>query len=147
MKLIKNLFLIVALSAVIIMVIAICLYDYMPNSVTVSKANTYETSSSTTKVLAAITEEAELFNQSSSSSSSQPTPSVILKTYSVTNGDLKVYSASGEYDKGRSDPFADWKSGAEESGGGDSGEGSTSPVPSDDNQVDDGTLFNSSHSK
>ena len=147
-SIIKNAILIVALGALIIMIIGIFLYDYMPNSTTVAKANTYEATSDTTKVLSDITTESqELFSKSTNDdSSSSATPSIVLKTYNVSSSDLKQYASKQEYEKGKSDPFGDWKVSDAGTQDGNTSVGTT-PAPTSNEVVGDGTMYNSTHTK
>lgn len=163
-SIIRNLFLVIALSAVIIMIIGIYLYDYIPTGATVAKANTYEVKESTTKILSEITENSQsLVNSNTTTSEDTSTPNVILQTYSVTKNDLAIYQSSGDYEKGKSNPFADAASSPSSSTTGNNSSnsnnnsnnttsepGTTSNTNSSTDlkpNTSDGTLFNSTTSK
>lgn len=103
----KNIILILALSAVIIMVIAILLYDFIPSSSTVAEPNIYTADSKTTKVLSEIAEESSSLDSTTDGTSNGTKSNIVLKSYSITETDLALYSASKDYDKGKADPFAD----------------------------------------
>jgi hypothetical protein len=105
-SLFRNIVLIVAISAVIIMMIGIFLYDYIPTGVKVSKASSYETSEKTTKILSDASDASSLLNQSDDTDSPVQT-NIILQTYNVSKTDLAIYKSMGSYQSGRPDPFAD----------------------------------------
>lgn len=155
----KNIFLIVALSAVIIMIIGIALYDYIPTSVTVAKSNIYEVDEKTTKVLsevATLTQNTSIENDDSNN--------VVLQTYSVTKADLAVYQSDGAFQKGKANPLKKQEE-PKDTGNTDDNEintnsnnstsqqGSTNTASSSNSntnsktQVSDGTMFNSKSSK
>lgn len=96
----KNVFLIIALSLAILMIIGICLYDFIPTNSTFAEANTYETNAKTLKVLAEITNDENLNEDGESGNN------VVLKEYSVTEADLATYIAKKDYQKGKTDPFS-----------------------------------------
>lgn len=95
----KNAFLIIALSLVILMIIGIFLYDYIPTDNTFSEANTYVTDAKTLKILAEITNDGNLNDDGENDK-------MILKEYTVTEADLAMYAAKKDYQKGKTDPFA-----------------------------------------
>lgn len=66
----KNGILICALVAVAIMTVGLFLYEYVPNGLTVSKANTYEVTSETTEVLNDAGKAEELLSKQDSQTSS-----------------------------------------------------------------------------
>ncbi len=146
---IKNIFLVGALSCVILMIIGMFLYDYLPNSTTVTKANVYEASSSTTKVLADIKQESEnLFSGTEEDSSG--TPNLLLKTYTVTNTDLSQYAKSGSYEHGKSDPFSETPKQEETPDGEKPSNGQEGNNTTNNNTTvnkPDGTLYNSTNRK
>lgn len=155
-SILKNLILIVALAAVIVIVIAILLYDFIPTSSTVAEPNVYTADTETTKVLSEIAEESPSLNSSTGGATSGGTESsVVLRSYSITETDLALYAASNEYDRGKADPFADSTTSDDTGDGSDNtGTGSdntnTSGTGSSSNSgstVSDGTLFNSTSSK
>lgn len=150
---IKNVILVLALSAVAIMCIGLFLYDYIPSGLTVSKANQYETASTTTEALSSAQEAQKLLtdqSQSTTSTSGSTTPvktNIVLKEYDVSKSDLEMYHRSGSYVSGRPDPFAEVKvedtntTGTTSSGTGNSTSNGTTTKPSD------GTFYNTAHQK
>ena len=155
----KNIILMLALGAVIIMMLGIFLYDYMPTGITVSEANQYQTEPKTTQVLSDVSDINERTNSNSDSSSAQPT--VILQTYNVGKSDLAIYRASGAYVPGRSNPFAEINTGTSTQTGTTSSSSSSSSASTSStssgntttttttttttNVVSDGTFYNSTH--
>ncbi len=97
----KNLILICSLSAVTIMCVGLFLFDYIPTSLTVSKANHYETSSDTLTVLSGAEEAKELLTQQNQQTSSQSgststvQTNIIYDIYEITKSDLNSYKQSG----------------------------------------------------
>lgn len=156
-KIFKNIILIILLSAVIIMMIGILFYDYIPNGAEVKEVNKYVTEERTTKTLASIKQDEEvLFEQlyGSTSNSGDTTdveePQVIIHSYSLDAGDLKVFEQSKSYESGKANPFADLIEETEsEEGGDDSSVGGTTTGNSNGSytQVTDNTIFNSTNSK
>lgn len=160
-SIIKNITLMLVLSAVIIMMIGIVFYDYIPNRVEVKDANEYETQESTTKVLAAIKdEEQNLFGTTKVDSDGNI--DTVIHAYSLDAGDLRVYEQSNSYESGKADPFDDiasdstGNSGANNSGGttnsgnavgGITNNNSNGTVSNTTTEKGDGTLFNSTTSK
>lgn len=144
---IRNIILICAMGAVAIMCVGLFLYDYIPSGLTVSKANEYETASTTTEVLSDVKTAQELLTAqtSSTSSTSGTTPvvktNIVLKEYDVSKADLALYQASGDYVKGRSDPFA------EVTVDNTTGTGTTSGGTVTNTVVSDGTFYNSTKVK
>lgn len=107
---VKNVLLILGMCAIAIMCVGLLLYDYIPNGLTVSKANQYETSAKTTEVLSdAQDAQSLLSSQTSSSNTTTPTvkTNVVLKEYDVSKTDLALYKAEGSLEQGRPDPFAE----------------------------------------
>ena len=157
----KNIILICALIAVSIMCVGLFLYDYVPSGLLVAKANTYETSGETTKILDDALDAQEMLTSQSqgSSSTSDSTESVktniILKEYNISKTDLAMYKQSGDLQQGRDNPFAEIPA-EEEVGTGDnnSSSGGTTSSPtnsgstaSSQNVVSDVTFYNSSKVK
>ncbi len=153
----KNIVLIVALAAVIVIIIAILLYDFIPSGSTVAEPNIYTADASTTKILSEIAEESSSLNDQQNNAGSSTEPNIVLKSYSITETDLALYTASNEYEPGKADPFADAETSSNpDDGSGNSGNtatggntnNSTSGGSSNSGStVSDGTLFNSTSSK
>lgn len=159
----KNAFLIIALSLVILMIIGIFLYDYIPTDNTFSEANTYVTDAKTLKILAEITNDGNLNDDGENDK-------MILKEYTVTEADLAMYAAKKDYQKGKTDPFAssetpvkkdegnknnnsnstntgNWVSGEANVANRSNTTNGNSTNTSNNNVSNDGTLLNSKNSK
>lgn len=103
-KVFKNIILILGLFAVVLIMIGILFYEFVPNGIDVKDPNEYVADEKVTKTLAAIKdEEDELFGTSSSSDSNTQT---VIHAYSLDAGDLAVYEQSDSYVSGKSDPFS-----------------------------------------
>lgn len=147
---IRNIILIIALSAVAIMSIGIFLYDYIPSGLTVTEASHYETTGATTEVLSEAKEAQEKLTATSQSTTmsegtttSTMQTNIVLKEYTITKGDIAMAKSIGEVEQGRPDPFAEVQAETTPSGGS-SGESSAETTPS---EPSDGTFYNSSKQK
>ncbi len=120
----KNIILIIALAAVIIMIIAILLYDFIPSSSTVTEPNIYAADTKTTKVLSEIADDSGSLG-TSDKNSSDTSSGIVLQSYSITETDLALYAASNSYEKGKADPFADVTTSDDSNSGNSSTSGST----------------------
>ena len=163
-SIIKNITLMLVLSAVIIMMLGIVFYDYIPNRAEVKESNEYETEESTTKLLATIKdEEQNLFG--STKVDSDGNIDTVIHAYSLDAGDLRVYAQANSYESGKADPFADISADASGNSGsntstGNTGNGVAGTTNNNSNNntsnnntsntttnKGDGTLFNSTTSK
>lgn len=156
----KNIILIVALAAVIVIVIAILLYDFIPSGKTVAEPNIYTADTETTKVLSEIAESSGSLNPSTNDNGGTQS-NVVLRSYSITETDLALYQATGDYEPGRkADPFSpanpsddtgnsSGNSTTGDTNGGTTGGNSTNTGSgsSSGTTESDGTLFNSTSSK
>lgn len=145
---IKNVILICALSAVAIMCVGLFLYEYIPGGLEVSKANTYETLTETTKALSDASEAQKLLTEqrqtttSTSGTNSPVKTNIVLKEYEVSKTDLAIYQQSGDYVRGKANPFAEVKQQEEKPN-----EDSTSSNENTVEQPSDGTFYNSTKKK
>jgi len=142
---VRNVILICAMCAVAIMCIGLLVYDYIPTSLTVSKANEYETTQATTEVLSDATEAQKLLTEQTTSknSTSGSTPvvktNIVLKEYDVSKADIQRAKINGDLEQGRADPFAEVTATSSGSTSGATGENTTT--------VSDGTYYNSTRVK
>lgn len=151
----RNILLVSAMGAAAIMGIGLFLYDYNPNGLNIAKASEYETESSTTEILSDVKKAQELLTSQSTSTSltSGETPvvktNIVLKEYEVSKADLAIYTANGDYKKGRADPFAEVVEESAPSSGttptGSNQQGTT--TSGETTQVSDGTYYNSKNTK
>lgn len=92
---IKETAIILLLLVVIILIFGILFYDYIPiNKIAPAKVQAYELEQNVQNELA-----------DTLSSESQN----IVKTYYIDSSDLSVYESSKDYEKGKQDPFASYK--------------------------------------
>lgn len=150
----KNIILMLILFAIIIMIIGIVFYDYIPNRIDVKESNEYVADEKTTKTLATIKDEqTEVFGTISTDDNGQI--ETVIHAYSLDAGDLKVYAQSNSYVSGKADPFDDISETPNSSVGGttsNNSSGNTQNGNSNKNNTNnsnntDGTIFNSTSSK
>ena len=156
---VKNVILICGISAVAIMCVGVVLYDYIPSGVTVSKANQYETLATTTEILSDAQEAQSLLQDQQQSTTTKAATSpivktnIVLKEYDVSKTDLAMYKASGSYQSGRADPFAEVTTQKEEtSTSGETTQTNSSSTTTNQSTTSsesssDGTYYNSSRKK
>lgn len=102
-KIFKNIMLMLGLFTVILMMIGILFYEYIPNGIEVKEPIEYVADEKVTKTLATIKdEEKELFGTTSGSNKEEK----IIHAYSLDAGDLAVYEQADSYISGKSDPFS-----------------------------------------
>lgn len=83
---------------VVVLIIGIILYEFIPNQI-IPEANVYEKTSDTAKLLAQIEEEKR--------SDEEDKKEEVLKSYEVTSDDLSTYKQT-EYKQGKNNPFYDY---------------------------------------
>ncbi len=103
-KLSKELFIMALLLMIIVFMIGMIFYNYMPNNKTVPAPVSYKADSQTTVVLQEI----------SSSSAGTDTDSSggvqsIIKSYSIGAKELSTAASKQSYTSGKTDPFAEYK--------------------------------------
>lgn len=149
----RNVILICALSSVAIMCVGLFLYDYIPNGLTVSKPNQYETASTTTEVLSDAKQAQELLtaqSQTTTSESGSTTTvqtNIVLKEYTISKSDLAMAKQAGKVEQGRADPFAEVTASESSQGNNSSGNENGEVKPSEPSIPSDGTFYNSSKKK
>lgn len=103
-KIFKNIILMLLLFTIIILMIGILFYDYLPTRVEIQEANEYEPDQKVIKLLATIKKEKEeLFGITSDS----PKEEVVIQAYNLDAHDLAVYEQADSYVSGKVNPFAD----------------------------------------
>jgi hypothetical protein len=100
----KELFIMALLLMIVVFMVGIIFYEYMPNNKTVPEPISYSTEASTTAVLQEI---AATSTSSTGSSSSTETQSVI-KSYSIGAKELTTAESKQSYTSGKTDPFAEY---------------------------------------
>lgn len=99
----KEIFIMALLVMIVVFMVGIIFYDYMPNNKTVPEPVTYQADSSTTAVLQEIAA-TTLGDDGSGSSESQS----IIKSYSIGPKELSTAASKQAYTSGKTDPFADY---------------------------------------
>lgn len=99
----KELFIMVLLLMIVVFMIGMIFYKYMPNNKTVPEPVTY-TADSTTK---AVLQEIAILSSESTQGSSETES--IIKSYSIGQKELSNAAARKSYTSGKTDPFAEYK--------------------------------------
>lgn len=99
----KELFIMALLLMIVVFMIGIIFYQYMPNNKTIPEPVRYTADSTTTAVL----QEIAILSSESSEGSSEPES--IIKSYSVGIKELSTAAARKSYTSGKTDPFAEYK--------------------------------------
>ena len=100
----KELFIMALLIMIVVFMIGMIFYKYMPNNKTVPEPITYTAESSTTAVLQEISA-----STSYSYSDSDTEVEDVIKSYSVGPTELSVAASKRSYVSGKTDPFAEYK--------------------------------------
>lgn len=163
MNIVKNIGLVGAIGAVLIMCVGLFLFEYAPTNINVVSANKYETDKETTEVLSDSKNAQELLStqdlsyKSGSDENQTIKTNIVLKEYDISKTDLAIYRQSGSYKNGRADPFAEVtavpaSTGNSTSSGNQEVSGSSSSSSSSNNSNNngiqsDGTFYNSTRTK
>ena len=142
----KELFIMALLMMIVVFMIGIIFYEYMPNNKTVPEPITYSTASTTTAVLQEI---AATASDSSSSSDSIETQSII-KSYSIGTKELSTAASKQSYTSGKTDPFAEYTGTTSTTNGNTTDTNTTTTTTTQGNSSNSsstGTFFESSNSK
>lgn len=99
----KELFIMALLLMIVVFMVGIIFYEYMPNNKTVPEPITYQTDSSTASVL----QEIAATTTSTGGSTATETQSVI-KSYSIGTKELSTAASKQSYTSGKTDPFAEY---------------------------------------
>lgn len=100
----KELFIMALLLMVVVFMIGIIFYQYMPNNKMVPQPISYRAESSTTSVLQEI---ASTSTNDGSDSSSSDTQSII-KSYSIGAKELSTAASKQSFTSGKTDPFSEY---------------------------------------
>lgn len=140
----KELFIMALLIMIVVFMVGIIFYEYMPNNKTVPEPITYSTSSTTTAVLQEIAASAS----DTSSSDSMETQSII-KSYSIGTKELSTAASKQSYTSGKTDPFAEYTGTTNTTNGNTTGTNTTTNTTqgSISNSSSTGTFFEKSNSK
>jgi len=99
-RIVKEIFIVVLLFIVVLFVLGILLYDFIPGKKENIKSVEYVADNSVQDVLDEIKENTGVDVKEQNSD-------VPLKSYSIDSGDLDVYASENSYESGKSDPFAE----------------------------------------
>ena len=134
MNIVKEVFIMIVLILLITLILAVALYDFIPNDINISEAIEYTADSSTTSVKQEIayTNRGDTTADDSLSDQEMVTS---LKSYSVEASDLTVYGQKNLYNSGNSNPF-DY---AEEAPANPPAEGNPTQTPSGSNTANTNT--------
>ncbi len=92
-SIIKEIGIIILLAIAVVLVLAVLLYEYIPNNKSVPvKIQPYDMPEDVQQELQTITEEQEN-----------------VRTYYIDDSDLNVYESTNEYNKGKQNPFQDYE--------------------------------------
>ena len=100
----KELFIMALLLMVVVFMIGIIFYQYMPNNKTVPEPVSYRADSSTTSILQEIASTSTDNENSSTSSDTQS----IIKSYSIGSKELSTAASKQSFTSGKTDPFAEY---------------------------------------
>ena len=100
----KELFIMALLLMIVVFMIGMVFYEYMPNNKTVPEPIAYTTDSSTAAVLQEISADA-----TQSGTSTDLSTQSIIKSYSIGAKELSTAASKQSYTSGKTDPFAEYK--------------------------------------
>lgn len=95
-KFLKEFIITILLAIVIIILLIFAFYEYTPNQKNISEVEEYKRTGQTANTIQEI----------STASVTTTGNESIIKSYTITASDLKIYAKDKTYDEGRTDPFA-----------------------------------------
>lgn len=98
----KEIFIIALLLMIVVFMIGMIFYEYMPNNKTIPEPITYVADSTTTSVLQ------EISTSSDTTATNSETQSVI-KSYSIGTKELSTAASKQSYTSGKTNPFAKYE--------------------------------------
>lgn len=99
----KELFIMALLLMIVVFMVGIIFYQYMPNNKTVPEPVSYRADSSTTSILQEIASTSTSDDNSSGSESQS-----IIKSYSIGSQELSTAASKHSFTSGKTDPFAEY---------------------------------------
>lgn len=96
----KEIFIIILLTILSMLVLAVALYDFIPNDINVSEGVEYTADSSTTSIKQEIA-----YTNGGDTTADEEQMVTSLKSYSIQASDLTVYGQKNLYNSGNSNPF------------------------------------------
>lgn len=104
MKVAKEIFIMALLLMIVVFMIGLVFYEYMPNNKIIPDATSYSADSSTTSVL----QEIAATSTSSGDDSSSGVDDVLLQSYSIGQQELSTAASKHSYTSGKTNPFAEY---------------------------------------
>lgn len=141
----KELFIMALLIMIVVFMVGIIFYEYMPNNKTVPEPITYSTSSATTAVLQEIADSTSI-----GSTSDDVETQSIIKSYSIGSKELSTAASKQSYTSGKTDPFAEYTGTTNTTNGNTTDTNTTTTTSTQGNSSNSsstGTFFESSNSK
>lgn len=92
----KEVFRIILLAIAILILLVIALYEYVPSSITLTEVTPYKQLGETANIIKQV---------SDTTSGEEEANESIIKSYTVTEQDLKRYEGTYKYNSGRGNPF------------------------------------------
>lgn len=105
MKVAKEIFIMALLLMIVVFMIGLVFYEYMPNNKIIPDATSYSADSSTTSVLQEI---AATSANSGDDDSSSGVDDVLLQSYSIGAQELSTAASKHSYTSGKTNPFAEY---------------------------------------
>ncbi len=99
----KEMFIMALLIMIVVFMVGIIFYDYMPNNKIVPEPITYQADSSTTSVLQ------EIASTTIGDDTETQEKQSIIKSYSIGSKELSTAASKNSYTSGKTDPFAEYK--------------------------------------
>lgn len=100
----KELFIMALLLMVVVFMVGLIFYQYMPNNKTVPEPVSYRADSSTTSILQEIASTSTDDGSNSTGSEAQS----IIKSYSIGSQELSTAASKQSFTSGKTDPFAEY---------------------------------------
>ena len=102
----KELFIVALLLMIVVFMIGMVFYKYMPNNKTVPEPITYTADSSTTAVLQEISASSSYYTDEDGQNE---VVQDVIKSYSIGQAELSTAAAKQTYVSGKTNPFAEYK--------------------------------------
>ncbi len=106
MKVAKEIFIMALLLMIVVFMIGLVFYEYMPNNKVVPDAASYSADSSTTSILQEIA--ATTANSGDDTDGSSGIGDTLLQSYSIGSDDLSTAASKHSYTSGKTNPFAEY---------------------------------------
>ena len=103
MKVAKEIFIMALLLMIVVFMIGLVFYEYMPNKKVIPEAISYSADSSTTKILQEIAA-----STGSGDDDSSGVDDILLQSYSIGQQELSTAASKHSYTSGKTNPFAEY---------------------------------------